>query len=42
VIGTAGQPTPSPRYWIACLVGMLLWPWLYIVLRDLRRRFMVS
>lgn len=41
VIGAASLPTPTVDYWIPPLVGMLLWPWLYIVLRDLRRRFHV-
>lgn len=42
VIGATGQPTPSLWYWAAAPVGMLLWPWLYVVLRDVRRRFQVS
>ncbi len=24
-------------YWLPCVVGMLLWPWLSVLLRDLRR-----
>lgn len=40
--GAAGYPTPSLWYWITPLVGMLLWPWIYILLRDTRRRFHVS
>ena len=42
VIGATGQPTPSLWYWAPTLVGMLLWPWIFIVLRDVRRRFKVS
>jgi rod shape-determining protein MreD len=42
LIGAAGQPTPTLGYWAPTLVGMLLWPWVFIVLRDLRRRFAVS
>jgi rod shape-determining protein MreD len=42
VIGATGQPTPSLWYWTPTLVGMLLWPWFYIVLRDVRRRFKVT
>jgi len=25
-------------YWIPCLVAMIVWPWLFVVLRDLRRK----
>lgn len=42
VIGATGQPTPSLWYWAPTLVGMLLWPWVFIVLRDIRRRFDVT
>lgn len=42
VIGATGQPTPSLWYWAPTLVGMLLWPWVFIVLRDVRRRFAVT
>lgn len=24
-------------YWIPCLIGMLIWPWLFVVLRDVLR-----
>ncbi|MEJ1298637.1 MAG: rod shape-determining protein MreD [Candidatus Sedimenticola sp. (ex Thyasira tokunagai)] len=39
VMGAVSLPTPTVGYWIPPLVGMLLWPWIYIVLRDLRRKF---
>ncbi len=42
VIGATGQPTPSLWYWMPALVGAFLWPWFYIVLRDVRRRFKVT
>ena len=42
VIGATGQPTPSLWYWMPTLVGLFLWPWFYIVLRDIRRRFKVT
>ncbi|MCW8944914.1 MAG: rod shape-determining protein MreD [Sedimenticola sp.] len=42
VIGAVAQPAPPLTYWVPPLVGMLLWPWIYIVLRDLRRKFQVS
>jgi rod shape-determining protein MreD len=28
-------------YWIAPFIGALIWPWIHIVLRDIRRRFSV-
>ena len=42
VLGAAGQATPSLWYWAPPFVGMLLWPWLYIILRDTQRRFRVA
>lgn len=42
VMGAVSQPTPPLSYWAPPLVGMLLWPWIYIILRDLRRKFQVS
>jgi rod shape-determining protein MreD len=42
VIGATGQPTPTLWYWMPTFVGALLWPWVFAVLRDLRRRFAVS
>ncbi len=41
IIGATHQPLPDYRYWLAPVIGMLLWPWAYIVLRDVRRRFRV-
>lgn len=40
--GAAGYPTPSLLYWVTPVVSMLLWPWVYLVLRKVRRRFHVS
>jgi len=42
VIGATGQPTPTLWYWMPTFVGMLLWPWVLILLRGLRRRFAVA
>lgn len=38
VIGATGQPTPTLSYWLPTFVGTLLWPWVFVLLRDLRRR----
>lgn len=27
------------RYWTPVLLGALLWPWIFIILRDLRRKY---
>ncbi len=37
--GATGYPTPPLLYWAPALVSMLLWPWVFIILRDIRRRF---
>jgi rod shape-determining protein MreD len=38
VLGATGQPTPSLIYWVPTFLGVVLWPWLFVVLRDLARR----
>jgi rod shape-determining protein MreD len=42
VIGAAHHAPPSLLYWAPPAVGMLIWPWAFLVLRDIRRRFQVS
>lgn len=42
IMGAISQPAPSLMFWAPPLVGMLLWPWIHIILRDLRRKFQVS
>ncbi len=42
IIGATGQPMPTLWYWVPTIMGMLLWPWVFIVLRDIRRRFRVA
>jgi len=37
-----GRPGPPMYYWAASLVGMFIWPFIYIALRSLRRSFRVS
>lgn len=39
VNGIIGQAPNIGLYFVPSLVGALLWPWIYIILRDLRRRF---
>ncbi|VAW64841.1 Rod shape-determining protein MreD [hydrothermal vent metagenome] len=42
VSGIVGQSTSLGLYFMPSLLGAILWPWLFIVLRDLRRRFTVT
>jgi len=41
-MGVAGRGVAGVEFWLATVVGALLWPWAYFILRDLRRRFRVS
>lgn len=41
VKGVIGQPPNSWLYWLPSLTSMLLWPWAFLILRDLRRTFLV-
>ncbi len=36
--GLSGEGLPDPMFWIAPVIGTLLWPWLYLLLDDLRLR----
>lgn len=40
--GIQGMPVAAAAYWSSPLVSMLLWPWIFIVLRDVRRRYQVA
>jgi rod shape-determining protein MreD len=42
VRGIMGVPPRSWSYWMPALTSMLLWPWIFIILRDIRRRYHVS
>jgi rod shape-determining protein MreD len=42
VEGILGRPTPLSAYFGAPLVGMLIWPWVFVILRDIRRKAMLS
>ena len=37
-----GQSPASWTYWTPSIVSMLIWPWLFVILRDVRRRWHVS
>ena len=36
--GLSGQAPETLIYWTPSIVGMLVWPWLFVILRDVRRR----
>lgn len=36
--GVIEQSTTSFAYWLSSVIGMIIWPWLFIILRDIRRR----
>jgi len=40
--GAIGQAPETISYWTPSIVGALLWPWLFIILRDMRRRSAIS
>lgn len=45
VIWIRGATDDAPGtviYWTPSVVGMLIWPWLFVILRDLRRRAHLS
>lgn len=42
VRGIMGVPPQSWTFWMPAVTSMLLWPWLFIILRDIRRRYHVS
>ena len=42
VSGMVGQAPDIGLYFLPALTGAIFWPWLFVILRDLRRRFTVS
>lgn len=40
--GMMGMPPHHWTFWMPAFTSMLLWPWLFIVLRDLRRKYHVT
>ena len=39
VYGIVGNIPETSYYFMPSLIGAILWPWIYIILRDLRRKF---
>ena len=42
VKGIVGEAPDTWLYWAPSITSALLWPWLFIILRDVRRRFRVA
>ena len=42
VEGIMGRPTSLAAFLGAPLVGMLIWPWVFVILRDIRRKAMLG
>ena len=36
IISMRGEPLPSPTFWLAPVVGTVIWPWLFLLLDRLR------
>lgn len=42
VVGATRGVAPGLGYWSVPLIGALLWPWIFVTLRKVRRHFKVS
>lgn len=42
ITSIAYGPQFELEYFLPPVVGMLLWPWFYVILRDIRRRFKIN
>ncbi len=42
VSGIMGIPPQSWTYWMPAFTSMILWPWLFVILRDIRRKYNVT
>jgi len=40
--GIIDQPVDLLTYWLPSVAGAILWPWLFILMRDIRLRFHVN
>ena len=38
IIALLGEPLPTWKYWLPPMVGMILWPWLFLLLDRIRAR----
>ncbi len=42
VEGIMGRPTPLLAFFGGPFIGMLFWPWVFVILRDIRRKAMLK
>ncbi|MFT5426080.1 MAG: rod shape-determining protein MreD [Gammaproteobacteria bacterium] len=42
ISGVMGVPPQSWTYWMPAVTSMILWPWLFVILRDTRRKYNVT
>ena len=42
IMGYTGTGSRDWTYWMPAITSMLLWPWLFVILRDLRRKYNIS
>lgn len=42
VIGATRGVAPGLSYWLVPLIGALLWPWIFVTLRKVRRHFKIN
>lgn len=42
VEGIMGRPIPIRAFFAAPFVGMLIWPWIFVILRDIRRKARIN
>lgn len=40
--GIMGLPPQHWTFWMPAVSSMLLWPWLFVILRDIRRKFRIA
>lgn len=38
IIGITSEITPGYEYWLQPVVGLLIWPWLFILMSEIRHR----
>jgi len=41
VLGIIDTPPDTWTYWISSITSLLLWPWVYLFLRNIRRAFQI-
>jgi len=40
--GATAQAPQTVLYWMPSVIGMAIWPWLFVILRDVRRRAQIA